>query len=108
VIVIDCREVSNEDDFFFERKHNPMMSRIIPIEKWYHQRKGKPSPIGDVGRPPNGRQDVPINNGGDGPFGGGNDGPPRGGGSHDLLGSGGSGPLGGGSNGPLGEQNPKP
>jgi hypothetical protein len=107
VIVIDRREASNEDENNFERKHNPMMSQIIPIEKWYHQQKGKPSPIGDVGRPPNGGQDVLINNGGSGPFGGGNDGPPRGGGSG-LLGSGGSGPLGGGSNGPLGDQNPKP
>jgi len=107
VIVIDRKEASNEDEIFFERKHNPMMSRIIPIEKWYHQWKGKPSPIIAIGRPPNGGQDVPINNGGSGPFGGGNDGPPRGGGSG-HLGSGGSGPLGGDSNGPLGDQNPKP
>jgi len=79
------------------------MSQIIPIEKWYHQQKGKPSPIGDVGRPPTSGQDAPINNGGGGPFGGGNDGPPRGVGNG-FLGSGGSGPLGGGSNGCLFEE----
>jgi hypothetical protein len=96
-------EPSNEDENYFERKHNPRMSQIIPIEKWYHQRKGKPSPIRDVGRPPTGGQDAPINNDGGGPFGGGNDGPPRGVGNG-LLGSGGSGPLGGGSNGRLFEE----
>ncbi len=80
------------------------MPWIIPTKKLHHEWRGRPSPIGNAGRPPISWRVVPINNGDGGPFGGGGNGPPRG----NPLGGGGSGPLRGGSNGPLGDQNSRP
>jgi hypothetical protein len=48
-IVIDYGEPLDEDNDSSKRKHNLRMPRIILIGKPYHERKGKPSPIGDVG-----------------------------------------------------------
>ncbi len=92
-IVTDQGELLEDDDYF-KRKHNPRMPLIILTRKSYHEWRGKPSLIGDVGRPPTGGRAIPINNGGGGPFGSGGYGPLRGGGN---------GPLGGGSSGPLGD-----
>ncbi|CAM6020197.1 unnamed protein product [Sphagnum balticum] len=75
------------------------MPQIIPIEKSYHDRKGGPSPIGDVGRPLTSGWTIPINNNGGGPFNkGGNK--PLGGAGSGLLKGGGNSPLGGGDNNP--------
>jgi hypothetical protein len=46
------------------------MPWIIPTKKLYREWKGRPSLIGNVGRPPTSGQVVPINNGDGGPFGG--------------------------------------
>ncbi len=73
------------------------MPQIIPTKKLYHERRGKPSPIGNVGRLLTSGQIVPTNKGGGKPLSSGGNRPPRGGG--DGL------PKGGG-NGPLRDQNP--
>jgi hypothetical protein len=49
-IITNHREPSNEDKNYFERKHNPKMPQIGPTRKLYHEQKGKPSLIRDVGR----------------------------------------------------------
>lgn len=48
-IIIDYGEPLDEDNDSSKRKHNLRMPRIILIGKPYHERKGKPSPVGDVG-----------------------------------------------------------
>ncbi len=58
----------------------------------YHEQRGKPSLIRDLGRPPTSGQTIPTNKGGGKPFNGGGNGPqgsdggspPRGGGSGPL------------------------
>lgn len=74
------------------------MSLIVPTEKPYHDQKGNPSPIKNVGRSFTGGRTIPISNNGGGPFGGGGNGPEGGG----PLKGGKSDPLGGGTNDPLG------
>jgi hypothetical protein len=44
-VVIYHKEPLDENKEFFKRKHNLEMPRIIPIEKSYHEQKGKSSPI---------------------------------------------------------------
>jgi hypothetical protein len=48
-IVMDYGEPLDEDNDSSKRKHNLRMPRIILIGKPYHEQKGKPSLIGDVG-----------------------------------------------------------
>lgn len=67
------------------------MPQIIPIEKLYHEQRGKPSLIRNLGRLPINGQIVPIDKRGGKPFNGGGNGP---------LGSGGASPPRGGINGP--------
>ncbi len=74
------------------------MTQIIPIGKLYHGQKGKPSLIGNVGRPFTTGWTIPINNGGGGPFSQGGNGPP---------GSGGNGPPGVGNSEHLKDHNPR-
>jgi hypothetical protein len=50
-IVTYCGEPSDEDEDYFERKHNIGMPQIIFTEKPYHDQKGRPSLIGDASRP---------------------------------------------------------
>jgi hypothetical protein len=66
--IMNCEGPLDENEDYSERKHNPRMPRIIPTKKPYHDWRGKPSPIGDVGRSFTGGQIVPINNGDGGPF----------------------------------------
>ncbi len=93
-IITDRKEPSDEDEDYFERKHNRRMPQIIPTGKSYHDRKERLSLIGDASRLLTNGWTVPINNYDGGPFG-------RGG--NMLLGGGGSGPPRGGNNGSLGE-----
>jgi hypothetical protein len=69
-------ESSNEDEDYFERKHNPIMPQIIFIRKLYHDQKGRPSPIRIAGRLPTSGQIIPISNGDGGIFSKGDNGPP--------------------------------
>ncbi len=73
------------DDDYLERKHNPKLSRIIPTRKLYHEQKGRPSPIGNVGGLATNGWAIPISN---------NVGKPFDGGGNGFLGGGG-GPPGG-------------
>jgi hypothetical protein len=107
-IVIDRGEPSYEDKDYFKRKHNPMMPRINPIKKLYHEYKGRPSLIGDASRSPTSGQVVPISNSGGVPFniggnrllGGGDGGAPEGG-NDNLLRNNSNNPLGNNNNGLL-------
>ncbi len=103
-IITNCRELLDEDEDNSKRKHNSKMPWIVPTKKLYHERRGKPSPIGITSRSCTNGQVVPINNGDGGPFGRGGNGPPIG----SPLGGSGNGPLGGGDNGLLGDQNSRP
>ncbi len=49
-IITNHREPSNEDKDYSKRKHNPKMPQIVPTKNLYHEQKGKPSLIRDVGR----------------------------------------------------------
>jgi hypothetical protein len=42
-IVTNYEEPSNEDKDYYERKHNSKMPQIVPTEKSYHERRGRPS-----------------------------------------------------------------
>ncbi len=42
-IVIDRGETLDDDDEYFERKHNPRMLQIILTKKLYHEQRGQPS-----------------------------------------------------------------
>jgi hypothetical protein len=67
-IVTNHKEPLDEDKDHSKRQHNPKMPQIIPTKKLYHDQKGRPSPIGDVGRLLMGGWTVLINNGSGGPF----------------------------------------
>jgi hypothetical protein len=67
-IVIDRGEPSDDNDEYSKRKHNPRMLQIIPTKKLYHEQKGQPPSIGDVGGFPIGKWIVPTNNDGGEPF----------------------------------------
>ncbi len=84
---------------FVERKHNLTMPRIVPTKKLFHEWKGKPYLIKDIGRLPTDGRIAPTNNDGGKPF--------NGGGKRHWGGDGGgspwsdnSCPSGSGSNGP--------
>jgi hypothetical protein len=49
-----------------KKKHKPRMLQILPIRKLYHEWRGKPSPIGNVGRPPTSGWAILISNNGGG------------------------------------------
>jgi len=51
-IVINHEEPLDKEYDHFERKHNPKMPQIVPTKKLYHERRDKPSSIGDVGMLP--------------------------------------------------------
>jgi hypothetical protein len=76
------------------------MPQIIPTKKSYHDWKGRPSPIRNVGRLLTSGWIVPISNGSGGPFNGRGNGP-LGGGSNGLPKGGDNSPLRGGGNNPL-------
>jgi hypothetical protein len=99
-IVTDHKEPLDEDEDYSERKHNPRMPRIIPIEKLYHDQKGRPSSIGNVGRESISGRTIPINNNGGELFGGGGNGPPKGGGNGPPKGGNNNSPKGGSSRPP--------
>jgi hypothetical protein len=80
-IVTNHIEPLDEDKDYSKRKHNPKMPQTIPIEKSYHDRKGRPSLIGDVGRLLTGGWTIPTSNNGGGPFNRGGNEPLGGGGS---------------------------
>ncbi|CAK9266867.1 unnamed protein product [Sphagnum jensenii] len=102
-IVTNHEEPSNEDEDYSKRKHNPKMPKIIRIKRSYHDRKGRPSPTGDVSKLVISGWTILISNNGGGPFGGGGNGPlgggPQGSGGNSL-------PEGGGSGHPA-NQNPR-
>jgi hypothetical protein len=81
------------------------MPQIIPTKKLYHEQRGQPSPIGDVGGFPTGRWIVPMSNDGGEPFSGGGNRPPRGDGGDPTWG-GNSSPLIGCGSGPWKDPNP--
>jgi hypothetical protein len=56
---------------FSERKHNLKVPRIVPIEKSFHEQRGKPTLIRDVGGFSTDGRIVPSNNDGGKPFDGG-------------------------------------
>ncbi len=99
-IVTNHTEPLDEDEDYSERKHNPKMPQIIPTEKLYHDRKGKPSLNGDAGRESISGQTIPINNNGGGLFGGGGNRPPKGGGNGPPRGGSNNSPKGGSSRPP--------
>jgi hypothetical protein len=70
-IVIDCGEPLDEENDSSKRKHNLRMPRIVLTKKPYHERRGKPSPIKDVGGLFTCGWNVPTSNSGGEPFGGG-------------------------------------
>jgi hypothetical protein len=49
-IITNCGEPLDEDEDYSEKKHNSKMSQIIPTKILYHDRRGRPSPIGDASR----------------------------------------------------------
>jgi hypothetical protein len=49
-IITNHKEISNKDEDYSKRKHNPKMPQIVPIGKLYLEQKGRPSLIGDAGR----------------------------------------------------------
>ncbi len=71
-------EPLDEDDEYSKKKHNSRMPQIIPTKKLYHEQRGQPSPIGDVGGFPTGRWIVPMSNDGGEPFSDGGNKSPRG------------------------------
>jgi len=75
-------------------------------KKLYHEQRGQPSSIGDVGGFPIGRWIIPMSINGGEPFNGGGNKPPRGDGG-DPTWSGNSGPLRNCGNGPQKDQNPR-
>jgi len=48
-IVTNCKELSDKNDDYLERKHNPKTPGISPIRKSYHEQRGKPSLIRNAG-----------------------------------------------------------
>jgi hypothetical protein len=78
-IITNHGEPLDEDGDYFERKHNLRMSQIVPLEKSYDDRSGKPSLIGNASRlsisgriiPINKGISEPFNKGGNKPLGGG-------------------------------------
>jgi hypothetical protein len=79
-VVTNHREPLDEDKESSERKHNPKMPQIIPINK-FHERRGKSSPIGNISDMTTRGRVVHFSKGGDRPFDDGGNKPPRGGGS---------------------------
>jgi hypothetical protein len=49
-IVTNHGEPLDEDEDYSDKKHIFRMSQIIPTKKLYHDQRGGPFPIGDVGR----------------------------------------------------------
>ncbi|CAK9268011.1 unnamed protein product [Sphagnum jensenii] len=99
-IVTDHKEPLDEDEDYSEKKHNPKMPRIVPTKKLYHDRKGRPSSIGDASRELISGRSIPINNNGGGLFGGGGNGLPKGRGNGPPRGGGNNSPKGGSSRPP--------
>ncbi len=77
-IVTNHRELLDEDEDYSKRKHNSKMPWIVPLEKLYHERRGRPSLVGNASRSLINGWVVPINNGDGGPFDRGRNGPLRG------------------------------
>ncbi len=62
-IMTNREELLDEDENYFEKKHNPKMPQIVPIKKLYHDQKEKPSLIEDVSKPLTSGRIVLISNG---------------------------------------------
>jgi hypothetical protein len=67
-IIKDCGEPLDEEMDYLKKKHNPKMPQFVPAKKSYHDWRGRPSPVGDVGRPLISGRIIPIGNDGGGLF----------------------------------------